>query len=95
MAKYYFSRLDDGDAVTFNPGSDVLLFDNCFLTPDAVSVLSCAASVVLLAQNRRITLIGVTVDQLSAENVLFPGYDLRDAAPPVAVLSVEALPAAA
>lgn len=81
MAKYYFSSLDDGEAVTFDPEADTLLFDSCFLTPDSVSVLSCSASVVLLAQNRRVTLIGVTVDRLSADNIRFFGYDLRDAAP--------------
>ena len=94
MAKYYFSSLDDGEAVTFDPRRDVLLFDNCFLTPDAVSVLACSASVVLLAQNRRVTLVGVTVDQLNAENVRFFGYDLREA-PPATVLDEEALTAAA
>jgi hypothetical protein len=94
LAKYSFSSLDDDEAVTFDPSNDVLLFDNCFLTPDSVSVLSCAASVVLLAQNRRVRLIGVTVDQLSADNVRFVGYDLRDASP-VAVLGEPALLAAA
>jgi len=78
VAKYQFSAIDDGDAVTFDPGNDVLLFDNCFVTPDAVSVLSRAASVVMRAQNRRLTLIGVTVDQLNADNVRFVGYDMND-----------------
>jgi len=78
VAKYQFSSIDDGDAVTFDPGCDVLLFDNCFVTPDTVSVLSRGASVVMRAQNRRLTLIGVTVDQLNADNVRFVGYDMSD-----------------
>jgi len=78
LANYYFSSLSDGEAVAFDPASDVLFFDSWFLTPGAVSLLSCAASVVLLAENRRVTLTGVTVDQLSADNVHFVGYDLSD-----------------
>jgi hypothetical protein len=54
-----------------------------FLTPESVSVLSCPASVVLFARNRRVTLVGVTVDRLTSENVRFVGYDL-DAALPLA-----------
>ena len=73
--KYRFSTMEDGDAVTFNPDHDVFLFDNCLTTPDSVTVLSCAASVVLSVKNRRITLTGVTVDQLSEANVHFVGYD--------------------
>lgn len=80
MARYSFSSLDDGDAVQFNPDCDVFVFDNCFVTPDSVSVLSRPASVVFCAQNRRVTLIGVTVDQLHAGNVDFDGYDLGDPA---------------
>lgn len=94
MAKYSFSSFDDGEALAFHPGNDVLLFDNCFLTPDSVSVLACPASVVLLAQNRRVTLIGVTVDQLNANNVRFVGYDMQDAAPPESPLVELALQAA-
>ena len=80
MAKYRFSSFSDGDAVTFDPAKDVLFFDNCFVTPGAVSLLSCPASVVLLADNQRITLIGTTVDQLGPDNVRFVGYDMKDAA---------------
>jgi len=80
VAKYYFSSFLDGEAVPFDPESDVFYFDNWFVTPGSVSVLACAASVVLLAENRRVTLTGVTVDQLNPENVHFAGYDLRDRA---------------
>jgi hypothetical protein len=78
VAHYRFSSLDDGHAVTFDPAKDVLFFDNCFVTPGSVHVLSCPASVVFLAENRRVILIGVTVDQLTATNVHFVGYDLRE-----------------
>ena len=72
---YLFSSLADGDAVAFDPQADVFMFDNWFLSPDAVSVLSQRHSVVLLAENRRVTLTGVTIDQLNASNVHFMGYD--------------------
>jgi hypothetical protein len=78
MAKYRFSSLNDGDAVTFDPAKDVLFFDNCLLEPGAVTLLSCPSSVVLLADNQRVTLIGITVDQLGPDNVRFVGYDLKD-----------------
>ena len=89
MAKYFFSSFSDGDAVAFDPQADVLTFDNWFLTPDAVSVLSQRHSVVLLAENRRITLTGVTVDQLNASNVYFVGYDLAE---PVSAVAAIGLP---
>jgi hypothetical protein len=70
----------------------VLLFDNWFLSPDAVSVLSRNLSVVLMAENRRVTLTGVTVDQLSASNVHFIGYNLGEPASAVAAIT-PAIPA--
>ena len=79
LAKYRFSSLVDGDAVPFDPDSDTFLFDSWFLTPGAVSVLSRSASVVLFAENRRVTLIGVTIDQLNPGNMRFAGYDMSDA----------------
>ena len=85
MARYSFSSLGDGDSVSFDPSRDVFVFDNCFVTPDSVSVLSRPASVVFSAQNRRVTLVGVTVDQLNSDNVSFVGYDFEDpAAAPLA-----------
>ena len=86
MATYFFSSLTDGDAVAFDPRADVLMFDNWFLSPDAVSVLSRFASVVLMAENRRVTLTGVTLDQLNASNVHFVGYNLAE--PPAAVAAI-------
>ena len=80
MAKYFFSSFSDGDAIAFDPQADVFTFDNWFLSPDAVSVLSQRHSVVLLAENRRVTLTGVTVDQLTASNVHFVGYNLAEPA---------------
>lgn len=88
MATYCFSSLTDGDAVAFDPQADVLLFDNWFLSPDAVSVLSRVASVVLMAENRRVTLTGVTVDQLNASNVHFVGYNLAEPVSAVAAIGV-------
>ena len=88
MATYCFSSFTDGDAVAFDPQADVFLFDNWFLSPDAVSVLSRRASIVLMAENRRVTLIGVTVDQLNASNVHFVGYNLTEPAAAVAAVSV-------
>lgn len=88
MATYYFSSFTDGDAVAFDPQADVFLFDNWFLSPDAVSVLSRIASVVLMAENRRVTLIGVTIEQLNASNVHFVGYNMAE--PPVAVAAITA-----
>ena len=85
MARYSFSSLDDDAAVSFDPNRDVFVFDNWFITPDSVSVLSRSASVVISAHNRRVTLIGVTVDQLNSDNVFFVGYDFSDeAASPLA-----------
>ena len=92
MAKYFFSSFNDGDAIAFDPQADVLMFDNWFLSPDAVSVLSRLHSVVLLAENRRVTLTGVTVDQLNASNVHFVGYDLAE---PVSAVAAIGLPPAA
>ena len=93
MATYFFSSLADGDAVAFDPRADVLTFDNWFLSPDAVSVLSQRHSVVLLAENRRVTLTGVTVDQLTASNVHFVGYNLAEPASAVAAIGPATLAA--
>ena len=90
MATYFFSSFTDGDAVAFDPRADVLTFDNWFLSPDAVSVLSRLASVVLMAENRRVTLTGVTVDQLNASNIHFVGYNLAEPASAVAAIGVPA-----
>jgi len=86
LATYYFSSFTDGDAVPFDPRADVFLFDNWFLSPDAVIVLSRLASVVLKAENRRVTLTGVTVDQLNASNVHFVGYNLTEPASALAAV---------
>ena len=90
MATYFFSSFTDGDAVAFDPRVDVFMFDNWFLSPDAVSVLSRFASVVLMAENRRVTLTGVTVDQLNASNVHFVGYNLAEPASTVAAIGLAA-----
>ena len=88
MARYSFSKLEDGEAVAFDPDHDVFLFDNAFVTPDSVSVLSRPASVVFCAQNRCVALLGVTIDRLNSRNVLFDGYDLSDpAASPLSALA--------
>ena len=92
MAKYFFSAFSDGDAVAFDPQADVFMFDNWLLSPDAVSVLSRLHSVVLLADHRRVTLTGVTVDQLNASNVHFVGYDFAE---PVSAVAAIGLPPAA
>ena len=73
--------------MTFDPAKDVLFFDNCLLEPGAVTLLSRPASVVLLADNQRVTLIGITVDQLGPDNVRFVGYDLIDASTGVTPLT--------
>ena len=87
MATYFFSSFTDGDAVAFDPQADVFLFDNWFLSPDSVSVLSRLASVVLMAENRRVTLTGVTVDQLTSSNVHFVGYNLAEPVSAVAAVA--------
>jgi len=92
LAEYFFSSFSDGDAIAFDPQADVLTFDNWLLTPDAVSLLSQRHSVVLLAENRRVTLTGVTVDQLNAANVQFVGYDLAE---PVSAVAAIGLPSPA
>ena len=92
MATYYFSSFTDGDAVAFDPQADVFLFDNWFLSPGAVSVLSRLASVVLMAENRRVTLTGVTIEQLNASNVKFVAYNLTE---PVSALAAVAAAGAA
>ena len=89
MATYRFSTFLDGDAVAFDPDADVFLFDNWFLSPGAVAVLSRPASVVLMAENRRVTLTGVTVDQLSASNMRFVGYNLTEPVSAIAAVSLE------
>ena len=89
MATYRFSTFIDGDAVAFDPDADVFLFDNWFLSPGSVSVLSCRASVVLMAENRRVTLTGVTIDQLSASNMNFVGYNMAEPVSAIAAVSVE------
>ena len=93
MAKYFFSSFSDGDAIAFDPQADVFTFDNWLLSPDAVSVLSQRHSVVLLAEHRRVTLTGVTVDQLSAANVRFVGYDLAEPVSAIAAISLPTAPA--
>ena len=89
MATYFFSSVIDGDAVAFDPDADVFLFDNWFLSPGSVSVLSCRASVVLMAENRRVTLTGVTVDQLSASNMHFVAYNMAEPVSAIAAISLE------
>lgn len=88
MATYFFSSFTDGDAVAFDPEADVFMFDNWFLSPDSVTVLSRLMSVVLMAENRQVTLIGVTVDQLTASNIHFVGYDLAEPESAVAAVAV-------
>ena len=90
MATYRFSTFLDGDAVAFDPDADVFLFDNWFLSPGSVSVLSRLASVVLMAENRRVTLTGVTVDQLNASNMHFVGYNRTEPVSAIAAVSPEA-----
>jgi hypothetical protein len=87
LATYYFSSFLDGDAVAFDPDADVFLFDNWFLSPGSVSVLSCRASVVLMAENRRVTLTGVTIEQLSASNVNFVAYNMTEPVSALAAVS--------
>jgi hypothetical protein len=92
LATYYFSSFEDGDAAAFDPRADVFLFDNWFLAPGSVAVLSQRASVVLKADNRRVTLTGVTVDQLNASNVSFAAYNIAE---PVSAVAAVTGPAAA
>jgi len=89
LATYRFSTFLDGDAIAFDPDADVFLFDNWFLSPGSVSVLSCRASVVLMAEHRRVTLTGVTIDQLSASNMHFVGYNLTEPVSAIAAVSPE------
>lgn len=71
MAAYQFSALSDGQAISFNPGSDVLNFDQTFLSAADVFLATESAGTRVTAAGKNVLLQNTALTQLATSNVTF------------------------
>lgn len=76
MAVYYFSALADGQAISFNPNSDILVFDHADLSAVQVTPVISGTSVGFEVidgplDGKRVMLLNTSLTQLSTSNVQF------------------------
>jgi Ca2+-binding RTX toxin-like protein len=71
MAVYNFSALSDGQAISFNPGSDVLNFDQTAISAADLLLTSEGANTRVAVAAKDIVLLNTTLYQLATSNVSF------------------------
>lgn len=71
MTTYLYSNLSDGDSLAFDPFVDVLSFDLITVSAASVQLTQSDFGLVLNADNKSITLLNVSLAQLSATHITF------------------------
>ena len=71
MAVYQFSALSDGQAISFNPSTDVLNFDQSSIAAADVRALAEGANLRISVFDKDIVLLSVTPAQIATTNVSF------------------------
>src|SRR5262245_55468333 len=71
MTTYLYSSLNDGDSLSFNPVGDTLLFDSNLISAASVLLTQSGVNLVFAAGGKSITLLSVSLAQLTTSNVSF------------------------
>jgi Ca2+-binding RTX toxin-like protein len=73
MATYQFSAMTDGQAISFNPGADLLNFDQTAIAAADIRVSVSGSHLVIthLSTGKDVTLLNVTPLQLATSNITF------------------------
>ncbi|ADC61231.1 calcium-binding protein [Allochromatium vinosum] len=76
MATYYFSKITNGQTLTFTPGSDILQFDDDTISAGLGSVTQVQTDLLFSYGGKTFTLKNVVLGQLTMSNVKFKNGSL-------------------
>src|SRR5262245_13210646 len=71
MATYQFSALADGQTISFNPGVDVLRFDQTAIAAALVGIAAEGANLRVRVGEKDVLLTNVSLTQITTTNVTF------------------------
>ena len=69
MATYKFSALSDGQAISFNPSSDVLNFDQSTISAADLGIATEGTNLRMTADGKSVVLDSVAIGELATSNV--------------------------